>query len=160
MKVKSIVAEDFCNYKYPSMFIVSSICDWKCCLEQGLDIDVCQNAAINSYPVYNIDDEIIYKQFANNPITKAVVVGGLEPFLQFDELVRLISMFRYYGELCDFVIYTGYYPEEIQSEIETLKRFRNIVVKFGRYVPNSTQVYDEILGVTLASGNQFARRIS
>lgn len=160
MKVKSIVVEDFCNYKLPSMFIVSSVCDWKCCLEQHLDIGVCQNSAISAYATKDIDDNVIYNQFADSQIAKAVVVGGLEPFLQFEELKALIKCFREHGEFCDFIIYTGYYPEEIQYEVEALKQFKNIVIKFGRYIPNSTPVFDWVLGVTLASENQFARRIS
>ena len=38
--------------------------------------------------------------------------------------------------------------------------FKNIIIKFGRYIPNRNNKYDEILGVTLASDNQFAEKIS
>ena len=58
------------------------------------------------------------------------------------------------------VIYTGYYPQEIEEQVKALSSYKNIIIKFGRYVPNSTPVYDEVLGVTLASDNQFAERIS
>ena len=30
MKIKGITDEDFVNYKYPSMFIATSICSFKC----------------------------------------------------------------------------------------------------------------------------------
>ena len=138
MKLKGIIDEDFINYKKPSMFLITSTCDWKCCKEAGVDISICQN----------------------NPITKAIVVGGLEPFDQFEELHNLIHYFR--GNNCEdeFVIYTGYYPEEIEGYIYILKMFKNIIIKFGRYIPNSNNKYDEILGVTLVSDNQFAKKIS
>ena len=108
----------------------------------------------------DIDDQIIYEQFINNPITKAVVVGGLEPMIQINEVIDLISLFRNQGEDYPFVIYTGYYPNEIPEPLERLKQYKNIIVKFGRYIPNSQPIYDEVLGVTLASDNQYAKVIS
>ena len=60
----------------------------------------------------------------------------------------------------DVVIYTGYYPDEIKDALDVLKGFKNIIIKFGRYIPNRQSRYDEILGVTLASDNQYAERIS
>lgn len=160
MKLRGIVAEDFCNYRMPSLFLASTKCDWKCCVEQGIDISVCQNNPIASTPVIDIYDWQIYNVFISNPITKAVVIGGLEPLLQFDEIHNLIHTFREYGEQCDFVIYTGYYPYEILREIAALSQFQNIVMKFGRYIPDRPSVYDDVLGVNLASNNQFAVRLS
>ena len=37
--------------------------------------------------------------------------------------------------------------------------FKNIIIKFGRYVPNQKEHYDEILGINLASSNQYAEVI-
>lgn len=155
MKVKGIVAEDFCNFKVPSMFIISSVCDWKCCTEAGLDISVCQNAPLVSQPIHEIDDLDIYDMYGINPITKAVVIGGLEPMLQFDEVLHLLGVFRRTHCNDPFVIYTGYYPEEIPDKLEQL-RGQNVIVKFGRYIPNVQPRFDELLGITLASDNQFA----
>ncbi len=160
MKLRGFIAEDFVNYKIPSMFLASTTCDWKGCVEQGMSPALCQNESLASSPIIDITDDSIYSLFSANDIAQAVVVGGLEPMLQFDELDRLISTFRGYGEMCDFVIYTGYYPEEIQRETSILARHRNVIIKYGRYVPNRLPVYDEVLGITLASDNQFARRIS
>lgn len=160
MRVKAIVAEDFINYKLPSMFISTCFCDFKCCKELGLDIGVCQNAPLAQMEDKDIDDQIIYEQFVKNPITKAVVVGGLEPMIQINEVIDLINLFRNQGENCPFVIYTGYYPNEIPEPLERLKQYKNIIVKFGRFVPNEKSRYDEILGVTLASYNQYAEIIS
>ena len=41
-----------------------------------------------------------------------------------------------------------------------LKKFKNIIVKFGRYVGGQQAHFDEVLGVYLASDNQFAEKIS
>ena len=160
MKLKNIVLEDFVNYKTPSMFLITSFCDFKCCHEGNFDESVCQNNPLVQQKTKDISLEYLYNSYINNPITKAIVVGGLEPFLQFKELYNLIKYFRDNGCEDDFVIYTGYYKEEIASEIESLKEFRNIVVKFGRYKPNEKEHYDEVLGVKLASNNQYAERIS
>lgn len=155
MKVKGIVAEDFCNFKVPSMFIINSVCDWKCCTEAGLDISVCQNAPLVSQPTHEIDDLDICGMYSMNPITKAIVVGGLEPMLQFDEVLHLLHVLRRLYCKDPFVIYTGYYPEEIPDKLEQL-RGQNVIVKFGRYIPNVQPRFDELLGITLASDNQFA----
>lgn len=160
MRVKAIIAEDFINYKLPSMFISTCFCDYKCCTELGLDIGMCQNAPLAQAENIDIPDKTIYEHFVNNPITKAVVIGGLEPMIQINEVVDLIKLFRNQGEDCQFVIYTGYYPNEVPEPLERLKQYKNIIVKFGRYIPNNQSKYDEVLGVTLASSNQYAEMIS
>ena len=57
------------------------------------------------------------------------------------------------------VIYTGYYPSEIKEQLKKLFKFNRIIIKFGRFIPNDKQRYDEVLGITLASSNQFALTI-
>ena len=51
-------------------------------------------------------------------------------------------------------------PEEIIDQVEKLMDFKNIIIKFGRYIPDRPSKFDEVLGVTLASDNQYAERIS
>lgn len=161
IKLKGIIEEDFVNYKLPSMFLITSTCNWKCCKEAGVDISICQNQSLSKEKIKNISNEKIFERYINNPITKAIVIGGLEPFDQFNELFDLISYFRTYKNCKDtFVIYTGYYPEEIDGYLCMLKGYENIIIKFGRYIPNRNNKYDEILGVTLASDNQYAVKIS
>ena len=55
-----------------------------------------------------------------------------------------------------FVIYTGYEIDEtpMKEIIPTLKQLGNVIVKVGRYIPNDTPHFDEVLGVNLASNNQ------
>ena len=55
---------------------------------------------------------------------------------------------------------SGYDKEEIENELLELKKFDNVVVKFGRFIPNQEPHYDAVLGVKLASDNQYAERIS
>lgn len=160
MLVKTIIEEDFSNYKVPSMFIGTVSCGGKCCVETGIPISVCQNDEWRSKESINIDDEKICKRYVSNAITKAIVIGGLEPFEQFSEVCQLLNTLRNDYECNDdVVIYTGYYPEEIEYELEYLKFYGNIIVKFGRYIPNSNPRFDALLGVTLASENQYAKRI-
>lgn len=161
MRVKTIVDEDFTNYKKPVMFIGTAFCGGKCCIEAGIPLSVCQNDGWRLCAPIDANEKAIIERYENNPITSAIVFGGLEPFEQYDEVEHFIYELRVgYGCLDDVVIYTGYYPEEIKEQLRCLKLFPNIVVKFGRYIPNRPSRYDDVLGVTLASDNQFAERIS
>ena len=53
----------------------------------------------------------------------------------------------------------GYTEEELKDELPILKQFGNIIIKFGRFIPNSLHKFDNILGVELASHNQYAKFI-
>ena len=156
MKIRGIETEDFINYKYPSMFIAIGDCDWKCCVEGGFDISICQNSSLAQAIEQNVNIDFIYDNYIFNPITEAVVIGGLEPFTQFDDIVNLIQYFR--KRKCNdmFIIYTGYYPNEIIDQVNILKQFDNIIIKFGRYIPNQSPIFDNVLGIELASNNQYA----
>ena len=55
-------------------------------------------------------------------------------------------------------LYTGYYFEEVPEWIQRLATYGNVIVKFGRYIPNQKHIFDEVLGVELASDNQYAER--
>lgn len=158
--VKSIVDENFQDYKKASMFIAFPKCDFKCFQELGLEISGCQNYEILKMPDIKIKIDKVFERYVKNPITEAVILGGLEPFFNFDEVYNLISYFRQKNCNDDFVIYTGYYPNEVENYVEKLKKFKNIVIKFGRFIPKSASVFDKILGVKLASKNQFAEKIS
>lgn len=157
MIIKQLVDEDFINYKKPSMFIGFPSCSWKCDKECGMQ--VCQNSALASSPIKDIGFKTIVNRYINNPITSSVVCGGLEPFDAWNDLYGLITYLRVSTQ-DDIVIYTGYYKEEIEEYIDKLKVFPNLIVKFGRYIPNHEKHFDEVLGIYLASDNQYAERIS
>ncbi len=155
MRLKNIIDEDFVNYKKPSMFIATCFCDWKCCTEQGLNISVCQNSVTAQQKTIDIPADEIFRRYVNNPISQAVVFGGLEPIKQFDEVVEVISMFRGSNNYDTFVIYTGYDLNEISHKCEYLKKnFSNIILKTGRYFPNNKPHFDNVLGINLISDNQ------
>ena len=160
MKVKGILDTDFVNYKIPCMTIEMPICKgFKCDRECGKP--VCQNSMLASAPTHDYSIESIIKLYKDNPLARAVCFQGLEPFDTFDDLRAFIFSFRekYFLE-DDIVIYTGYNKDEINNWLTQLQQFSNIVVKFGRYIPNTESHYDEVLGVKLASPNQYAERIS
>lgn len=171
MLIKGIIDEDFVNYKKPSMFINTSSCNFKCDKECGKP--VCQNSELAKAPNIEISNEEIIRRYITNPITEAIVFGGLEPFDSFDELCYFLGDFENYykgghihikEERPDIVIYTGYYPEEIKAKLRWIKKNKtdkqiNIIIKFGRFIPDKPHKYDELLGVELASDNQFAKRL-
>lgn len=157
MIIKQLIDEDFVNYKKPSMFIGFPLCSWKCEVECGEG--VCQNGSLANSPDINISIEEICNRYMENDLTHALVFGGLEPFDTWDSLLLLISHMRKHTD-DDIVIYTGYYSDEITNAINILKSYPNIIVKFGRYIPNQNPHFDDILGVDLASDNQYAKKIS
>lgn len=159
MRIKDLMDENFQDYKRTSMFICTAFCDGKCYKELGLDCSICQNSKILSQPIFDLPDEKIVQRYINNPITKAIVIGGLEPFEQYEELFNLISKFREKTN-DDIIIYTGFYKSEIENQVEELKQFSNIIIKFGRYVPNKEPKYDPVLEIILANPEQYAEKIS
>lgn len=140
------------------MFIATAFCDFKCEKECGLK-GICQNSVLAKSQDINISTDRLILLYLNNNISKSVVFGGLEPMLQINDILEFISQFR---KTCDddVVIFTGYYKNEIQEQINELKKYKNIIVKFGRFIPNQKSHKDEVLGVNLASDNQYAEKIS
>lgn len=155
MILKGVIFEDFVNYKKPSMVLQFPKCSFKC------GESVCQNSTLALSRDIECDITKLIKQYIDNPITEAIVMQGLEPFDSFGDVFDFISVLRDDFQCNDdVVIYTGYNEHEISSELLMLKEFRNIIIKFGRYVPDIDDAYDSLLGVRLASNNQYARRIS
>lgn len=157
--IKDIMMENFQDYKKTSMFIATCGCTFKCLKELNMDISICQNCSIAKQPNISIKISRLVELYLNNHVTEAVVIGGLEPLLQFNEILSYISHLRRYTN-DDCVIYTGYYENEILDYIDILSQYPNIIIKFGRYVPEQEPCYDKVLGVTLASNNQYAIKIS
>lgn len=156
MKLKGIIDEDFVNYKKPSMFLAFPKCSFKC--DKECERQVCQNSALANEKNIEIALDKIIDRYMNNPITKALVCGGLEPFDSWDDLQCLILNFRYYTN-DDIIIYTGYYKEEIDKEkIDWLKLYSPIIIKYGRFIPNNEEYFNNDLGVKLASKNQYTEK--
>lgn len=159
MVIKSLLDEDFVQYKKPTMTISTSKCSFKCDKLNGCHI--CQNSELIFLPDIEISNEELIKRYMNNPITEALCFSGLEPLDQFAELISFIKDFREVSD-DDIVIYTGYTESEVRlmGQYDLLRQYKNIVIKFGRFIMNQSSHYDELLGVELASPNQYAERIS
>ena len=156
MKVKGIIDEDFINYKKPSMYIAFPKCSFKCNKECGRA--VCQNSALAKEKDIEISINKIIERYINNPITKSIVCGGLEPLDSWDDLQCLIVNLRYLFN-DDIVIYTGYNETELSKDkIDFFELYAPIIVKYGRYIPNEDSYFNEELGVKLAGKNQYTVR--
>lgn len=155
MILKGIVDEDFVNYKKPSMFIAFPNCTFKCEKESG--VRCCQNSALAKSKNIEVGIRDLVQRYQDNEISEAIVVGGMEPLDSLYDLERLIQAFRDVTN-DDIVIYTGYTKDEASVPLTLigLYRYENIIVKYGRFVPNSKKRFDSVLGVELASDNQYA----
>ena len=153
MKIKGLITEDFVNYKKASMTIIFPYCTFKC------GKDYCQNSSLAKTPIIEISIDDLVNRYINNPITEAVVMQGLEPFDSWNDLKEFVQKLREYNN-DDIVIYTGYNKDEVSKYIKELSVYPNIIIKFGRYIPNQDVHYDDVLGVYLISNNQYAERIS
>lgn len=167
MQLKGLIDEDIVNYQKTSMYLAFPNCSFKCERECGKKI--CQNSPLVTRPIIEISVEDICERYINNPITKSIVCAGLEPFdSRYDLLAIIDTLRRKHNCEDDFVIYTGYTEEELKDKnnieinflYENLKNYNNVIIKFGRFIPDQEKHYDEILGIELASSNQYAKRIS
>lgn len=171
MKIKGIIDEDFVNFKLPVMYIAFPHCTFKCDTENGSQY--CINCDLVKEPDIEITKEALIERYISNPISKGVVLAGLEPLDSFMELFAFIDCFRRQYKLEDpIIIYTGYTEEECMNgqfsnskmkidktygdEWKMLTKY-GVIVKFGRFRPNDDQHYDDVLGVNLASTNQYAK---
>lgn len=154
MKVRGLVDYDICNYKVPSIFIIFPYCSFKCDHEYGRPI--CQNSSLVDEPIIEINTRDIIVHYLNNPLTHALVCGGLEPFDSKEDLYELINAFRNVSK-DPIIIYTGYNEYELEEDIKKLKEFNNIIIKFGRFIPNDKGRYDSNLGKIISSRNQYSK---
>lgn len=171
MKLKEIIWEDFVNYKKPSMLLAFPKCSFKCDKEYGSQI--CQNCDLVKQLSIDVEPRRLVEEYLRDPISHAIVCAGLEPFDSPAELLEFVQTTRQATD-DDIVIYTGYNKDELSNKrddedpllhikknvFDVLKHYKNIIIKWGRYIPNQKEHYDEVLGVKLASDNQYAEVIS
>lgn len=166
MIVKGILFEDFVNYKKPVMYIAFPKCSFKCDKENCAQL--CQNSKLARDCDIEVSNLSVIERYLSNPFTHGVVIGGLEPFDTPEQLLSFVKAFREQTSE-PIVIYTGYTEYEIETGNfydnnyeenrllwETIKSY-GVIVKFGRFRPNQEKHYDEVLGVYLASDNQYAK---
>lgn len=158
MKVKGIIDYDCTNYKEPCLTVEFPYCDFKCDKLNGCQ--VCQNSHLAAEPDIEVSGEQIWKLYEENPLTKAFCFQGLEPFDSYVDLIELIKFIRIDKQCNDtIVIYTGYGQGEDFIVEESIRHYHNIIIKWGRYVQNLESKFDPLLGVKLASNNQYAELI-
>ena len=157
MILKDVVFEDFVNFSSPAMYLIFPKCSFKCDRECGRP--VCQNGAIAKMEDKDISIDYLVDEYIVNSLTHAIVCAGLEPFDSWEDLQALVKKFRIYTE-DPIIIYTGYTEKELADKIPALAQYENIMVKFGRYVPDKESHMDRLLGVKLASPNQYAKWVS
>ena len=161
MKLVNLIEEDFTNYRKPGMFLGFPYCSGKC--NPIDDLPVCQNQRLHCAKLIDISIDEIIDRYRKNRVVKCLIFGGMEPFDSFNEMLELITQFRsdqtfLYND-DPIIIYTGYYPFEIKEKISKIIEVNadhDLIIKFGRYIPGHQPHYDPILGVNLASDNQYA----
>lgn len=167
MKIRGLIDEDIVNYMKTSMYIAFPNCSFKCEKESGCKM--CQNSSLMEHKIIEITPEDLCERYLNNNLTSAIVCAGLEPFDSRYDLLAIVECLRHkYRCEDEFVIYTGYTEEELENEdnveinfiYKNLKNYKNIIIKYGRFIPNEEPHFDEVLGVKLASNNQYAKRLS
>ena len=114
MLVTNILDEDIINYKKISMFIGTPYCSGKCWRELGLDCSICQNESLRNSKKINIPITDIIDRYDSNPLTEAIVFGGMEPLDSIEDLNAFVLNFRY-RHPDPIVIYTGYTEEEAKE---------------------------------------------
>ena len=158
IRLIGIIEDDFVNYKKISLTLEFPFCSFKCTREDPNSI--CQNMNLSKIRPISTPISKIIDLYMSDPLSEALVFQGLEPFDSFDEMLDLMKEFRQVTN-DDIVIYTGYYPFELQDSIKVLKfeGFENVIIKFGRYIEGDQPHRDEILGVNLVSDNQYAKKL-
>lgn len=158
IEVKGIIFEDFVNYKKPCMTIMMPKCSFKCDKENG--VQLCQNWELAAAPSQTAHINGLMRNYKSNPITEAIVLQGLEPFDSLVDLYTVAAALEDFQITDDFVIYTGYTRKEITSELKPLHSIPgHLIIKWGRYIPNQKPHFDPVLGIYLASDNQYGEII-
>ena len=155
MKLKGIIDCDYTNYKKPVLTLEFPYCSFKCDTLNGCRI--CQNSGLVYEPDIDVSFEYIWTLYSMNPLTKGFCCQGLEPLDSGDDFHDFIKFIRE-DKKCDddIVIYTGYTKEQIAGDVAALRKYKNIIIKYGPFIMNEEPHYDEVLGVKLASNNQYA----
>lgn len=159
MKLKGIIDTDIVNYKKTCMVLEFPICkDFKC--DRMCGQQVCQNSTLANAPTITIDGRKVAQRYLDNPMTEAVCCQGLEPLDTIFQLGLFIVEFREKSD-DDIVIYTGYNKSEVENQVKYLALCakKNLIIKFGRYIPNQNPRHSAILDIDLASDNQYAEII-
>jgi len=157
IELKGVIFEDFVNYKKPCMTLMFPICKgFKC------GADLCQNSSLAATPLQTVHVNGLLRLYKENPITEAIVLQGLEPLDSLVDVYTVAANLKDFNIQDDFIIYTGYNRSEIS--VQTINNLASMIpghfiIKWGRFIPHQESHFDPILGVKLASDNQYAEII-
>lgn len=154
IEVKGIIWEDTVNYKKICTTLMFPVCDFKCDKENG--VQLCQNWGLAAAPTQTVHINGFMRRYIDNPLSEAIVIQGLEPFDTPLALYTVAAALKDFNCTDDFVIYTGYYRDEVGAKLKPLYEVPGrLIVKWGRYIPNQEPHFDPVLGINLASKNQY-----
>ena len=160
MKVVNI-KETFNDFLSPSLLVAVKKCDYKCCKEANIAISTCHNYSLDLEKEIDIKNEYLFNKFINNKFVESLGFAGKEPMLDiyFYDIEKYIEYHRKFDNSPIF-IYTGYYENEIIEKINILKKYENIYIKIGRFIPNKQSYKDDLTGVILSNKEQKFIKIS
>lgn len=159
MLVTEITDNDTRFYKKPSLYVATAKCSFKCDRECGEPI--CSEYSKAGVRGIHYTPKQILNKYISSLHAEALVFGGMEPFDSAIDLYLCIKEFRAAYQNVPIIIWSGYTPDELNELgfLTPLLQFPNIIIKFGRYVPDDKPHYDQLLGVRLASRNQRAYKL-
>ena len=161
IELKGIIWEDMVNYKKICTTLMFPKCNWKCDIENG--VQLCQNRGLAATPSQWYDINDIMTKYMHTYLSEAIVLQGLEPLDSPLDVYTVAAALKCWKIDNDLVIYTGYNPheDEVDNIIDSISYLipGHLIVKWGRYIPNQTPHYDPILGIKLASDNQYGEII-
>ena len=161
IELKGIIWEDMVNYKKICTTLMFPKCNWKCDKENG--IQLCQNRGLAAVPSQWHDIDNIMNTYMHTYLSEAIVLQGLEPLDSPVDCYIVAAALKQWKIDHDLVIYTGYNPNEneVDNIIDSISYLTpgHLIVKWGRYIPNQTPHFDPVLGVNLASDNQYGEMI-
>lgn len=158
--VKGIIWEDLVNYKKISTTLMMPKCSFKCDKEFGSQI--CQNGKLAAAPQQTVLINPFMRLYKRNELSEAIVLQGLEPLDSPIDVLTIAAGMKDFNITDDLVIYTGYNKGEVP--VQFLQELAaavpgHLIIKWGRYIPNQQSHYDFVLGINLASDNQYAEVI-
>ena len=159
IRVLDVNACDCVNNKDITFNIAAGVsCSFKCCPEHP---EICQNNPLCQQRVKHVFISKLVNQYVRQKLASSITIQGLEPL---DNLIELLWFLWYLRkQTSDAVfVWTGYTEEEAEWFIKVIKDLNldNIFIKFGRFVLNGEPRFDDVLGVVLASSNQYCKKIS
>lgn len=160
IKLKGIIWEDLINYKKIGTTLMFPKCSFKCDTENG--VQLCQNRGLAAAPSQWHDIDDIMDRYMHTDLSEAIILQGLEPLDSLLDVYIVAAALKEWEIKTPLIIYTGYKKSEISPTIlRTLSSQipGDFIMKWGRYIPNQSPHYDPVLGVMLASDNQYGEYI-